>query len=62
MLARIDVRPEMLTWAIARAGFGLPEFADKNPRVTDWLAGEKKPTVKQLQDFSKKVYIPFLVE
>ncbi len=24
-----------------------------------WIEGEKKPTVKQLQDFSRKVYLPF---
>lgn len=59
MPARIEVRPEMLTWAITRAGFGLPEFVDKNPRVSDWIEGKKQPTVKQLEDFSKKVYIPF---
>ena len=59
MPARIDVRPEILIWAIARAGYELPEFADKDPRVYEWIEGEKKPTVKQLEDFSKKVYIPF---
>jgi len=59
MPARIDVRPEILIWAIARAGFELPEFVDKDPRVYDWIEGEKKPTVKQLEGFSKKVFIPF---
>ncbi len=49
----------MLTWAIDRAGYELPEFVDKNPKVTKWIEGETKPTVKQLEDFSRKVYIPF---
>ncbi len=59
MAARVEIRPEMLTWAIARAGFDLPEFAEKNPKVVEWIEGEKQPTVKQLESFSKKVYLPF---
>jgi len=49
----------MLTWAIARAGYELPAFAEKFPPVQHWLDGEKQPTVKQLETFSKKVYLPF---
>lgn len=49
----------MLTWAIARAGYELPAFAEKFPPVQKWLDGEKEPTVKQLEAFSKKVYLPF---
>lgn len=49
----------MLTWAIARAGYNLHDFASKVPDVFEWIQGEKKPTVKQLEDFSKKVYLPF---
>jgi len=49
----------MITWAIDRAGFELHEFTTKDPNVTKWLKGEKKPTVKQLEKFSKKVYLPF---
>lgn len=49
----------MLTWAIKRAGLDLDKFVDSNPKVKLWLDEEKLPTVKQLEDFSKKVYIPF---
>ncbi len=49
----------MLTWAISRAGFDLHEFTLRVPNVQKWLDGEKNPTVKQLEDFSKKVYLPF---
>ncbi len=49
----------MLTWAIDRAGYDLHEFAEKMPRINDWISGERKPTVKQLENFSKKVYLPF---
>lgn len=55
----VDINANILTWAIDRAGYDLHEFAEKMPKVTAWLSGEKKPTVKQLENFSKKVYIPF---
>ncbi len=59
MSTRLDIKKEMITWAISRAGFELPAFTEKNPDVQKWLDGEKKPTAKQLQDFSRKVYLPF---
>ncbi len=59
MSTRVNVTNEMLTWAIARAGYELPAFAEKFPPVQHWLDGEKQPTVKQLETFSKKVYLPF---
>lgn len=59
MRTEVNVNSNMLTWAVARAGFDLHEFAEKVPHLFDWIQGEKKPTVKQLEDFSKKVYLPF---
>jgi len=59
MVERINIDANMLTWAIARAGYDVSEYAIANPRIQDWLDGTKQPTVKQLEDFSKKVYLPF---
>lgn len=59
MSTRVDVTNEMLTWAIARAGYDVSAFAAKFPPVLKWLEGEKKPTVKQLETFSRKVHLPF---
>jgi len=59
MRTAVDINANMLTWAIDRAGYDLHEFAEKMPKVTSWLSGEKKPTVRQLESFSKKVHIPF---
>lgn len=55
----MNVNVNMLTWAIARAGYDLQDFAIKVPSILDWIHGEKKPTVRQLEEFSKKVYLPF---
>ena len=59
MNASINVNSNILTWAINRAGFDVLTFTEKHPRVKKWLEGEKEPTVKQLEDFSRKVYLPF---
>jgi len=55
----VEVNANMLTWAIERAGYDPSEFARKMPQITNWLSGEKKPTVKQLEKFSKKVHLPY---
>ncbi|RJP71957.1 MAG: ImmA/IrrE family metallo-endopeptidase [Ignavibacteriales bacterium] len=59
MKNEVIINTDILAWAIDRAGFELPAFVEKFPNVLKWLAGEKKPTVKQLEQFSKKVYLPF---
>ena len=55
----MNVDANMLTWAIDRAGYDLHEFTSKMPRVNDWISGKKRPTIKQLEQFSKKVHLPF---
>jgi hypothetical protein len=55
----VDIHANMITWAITRAGYELREFTANAPRVQEWINGTKKPTVKQLETFSKKVHLPF---
>ena len=59
MRTEVNINANILTWAIARAGYELQEFTAKVPKVQEWIEGRKKPTVKQLEAFSKKVYLPF---
>lgn len=60
MLDRIEnINKELLEWAILRAGFDLEEFYSKNPKVQKWAENESKPTLKQLEDFTQKVHVPF---
>lgn len=59
MKTEIDIKPDIITWAIARAGYELQEFAAKFPKALDWIEDKKKPTVKQLEKFSHKVHLPF---
>lgn len=59
MRTEIDIKANILKWAIARAGYDFQEFTTKVPNVQKWINREKQPTVKQLEDFSKKVHLPF---
>lgn len=59
MRTQVDVNADMITWAITRAGYKFHDFTVKFPRVQEWIDETKKPTVKQLEDFSKKVHLPF---
>lgn len=61
MAVTIPVNENIITWALARAGYDVTAFSRKYPslKVDRWLHGERQPTVKQLEDFSKKVHVPF---
>lgn len=56
---RVDINKPLIEWAIIRDGHEIRDFLDANPRVQQWLSSDKKPTVKQLEDFSRKVHVPF---
>ena len=55
----VNIKPEMLIWAITRAGFDVDSYLEKNPIVKMWVDGQKQPTVSQLEKFADKVYIPY---
>lgn len=60
MSTRVEnISREIIEWAIVRNGNSLREFYAKNPHVESWINGEKTPTVKQLENFTHKVHVPF---
>lgn len=59
MSNRIEIKPDILNWAIARAGYEWEAFVATFPKVKDWIEGERKPTLRQLEDFARKVHVPF---
>jgi len=59
MNTAVEPNIHMLSWAITRAGYELSDFTSKFPKVLDWLEEKKKPTLKQLEDFSHRVHLPF---
>ncbi len=49
----------MLEWAITRAGYSLARYREDHEDVAAWIDGEKKPTLKQLEEFANKLHVPF---
>ena len=56
---RVDINSNLIEWAILRAGHEIQEYLLRNPKVERWIEGSRQPTVKQLEDFSKQVHVPF---
>jgi len=52
MSQRVAINPELLDWALMRAGKSAEMLAGKFPRLGEWLRGELQPTLKQLEDFA----------
>ena len=58
-MTRVSIRPEMLRWACERADRELSDLAGRVPGLIAWEKGEKKPTLKQLEEFAKATHVPF---
>ena len=49
----------MLSWAIQRAGHDVALYLQKYPEVAAWIHKEKLPTQAKLEDFAKKMHVPY---
>lgn len=58
-MTRVAVRPELLRWACARAGFDPDDLVLRFPELFAWLEAEEQPTFKQLEAFAKATHTPF---
>lgn len=56
---RLNIKKEILIWAVERDGKSVEEYAQSNPSFKKWIDGEKFPTIKQLEDFASQVHVPF---
>jgi transcriptional regulator with XRE-family HTH domain len=54
---RVEVKPELLRWACERAGDGAAALREKYP-IGEWIRGERKPTLKQLEAFARAARVP----
>jgi Zn-dependent peptidase ImmA (M78 family) len=59
MSAHVVVAPALLEWATERARMSQEEVDRKFPDLGDWASGAQRPTLKQLEDFARKVHAPF---
>lgn len=49
---------EILKWALNRAGMTVEDLQVNLPKLSDWIAGESEPTMRQLEVFAKKTMTP----
>jgi Zn-dependent peptidase ImmA (M78 family) len=59
MPVRVDVRPALLTWAAERSGRDLADLRDRFPKLPEWLEGDVRPTVRQLEGYARATDTPF---
>ena len=58
-MTRVSVSPDILQWALDRAGRSVDDLEPRFPKLARWLAGETRPTLKQLEAFAKATHAPF---
>ncbi len=57
-MSRVEVQPNLLTWAIKRSGKSASALYKKFPKLALWIKQESRPTLKQLESFAQAVYAP----
>lgn len=55
---RVDVKPELLAWARARSRSDATALSHRFPKLAEWEAGARSPTLKQLEAFAKATRTP----
>lgn len=56
---RVDVDPDILRWAARRAGWESADIEAREPNLAAWIAGERKPTLRQLEKFAASTHTPY---
>lgn len=57
-MLRVEVKPELLRWAVERSRVDELELAVRFPQLEAWQRQERQPTLKQLETFSKATHTP----
>lgn len=57
-MTRVDIRPEILRWAIERSGREPEELRARFKQLHRWEQGEGQPTLKQLEDLARATHTP----
>jgi len=59
MVVRVDVAPDLLHWAVERAGWDEETTELRAPKLDEWTSGAHQPTLKQLEKFANDTHTPF---
>ena len=56
---RVNVAPDLLQWAVGRAGWDEETAQKRAPKLEAWSSGDTQPTLKQLEQFANATHTPF---
>lgn len=59
MPEQVKVAPSLISWARERSGVDVDELARSFPKLSDWERGDRQPTLRQLERFSRATFTPF---
>lgn len=59
MPIRVPVSPSVLEWAAQQSGIDADRLYTSFPKLEEWLAGERQPTLGQLEKFASAAGVPF---
>ena len=62
MIHRIDIKPEMLAWAIERAGHDVAVYLGQHPDVDAWYRQEKQPTTRDAEEIIRRIRTSLLLQ
>jgi Zn-dependent peptidase ImmA (M78 family) len=57
-MIRVQVKPELLRWARARARLNAADLAGRFPKLADWEGERVQPTLKQLETYARATATP----
>ena len=57
-MIRVDIKPELLSWARERAGCDPDALAHRFPKLAAWEQGTAQPTLKQVEHFAQATHTP----
>jgi Zn-dependent peptidase ImmA (M78 family) len=55
---RVTVKPDLLRWAMERAGLNAAILAKRFSQYRLWEKGEEQPTLKQLEELARILHVP----
>src|SRR6266852_5436275 len=57
-MIRVEIKPELLSWARERAGYGPDALAHRFPKLAAWERGTAQPTLRQIEKFASATHAP----